>query len=164
VLSDADGSFRGAGVRNIKYFPQQGTSGNSSNDAVLFRYADVLLMKAEAETRLTGNSGSTLLTADAVSLVNQLRTRAYGGSVAHNWVVGTPTLDNLLAERARELSWEMCRRDDLIRYEVASGTPYWSAARNPGKTQDNADGHTRIFPIPAPQISANPNLKQNLGY
>jgi hypothetical protein len=156
VLSDPAGSFRGAGVRNIKYFPEAGTSGNQSNDAVVFRYADILLMKAEAEMR----SGTNL--DDALSLVNQVRTRAYGSS-ANNWTASQLTLPNLLAERGRELAWETYRRDDLIRFEVADGIPYWSGPRNPGKTADPGT-YTRIFPIPANQISANPNLVQNTGY
>jgi hypothetical protein len=73
------------------------------------------------------------------------------------------TLANILAERGRELAWESVRRTDLVRYEVTSGTPYFTAARNPQKTQD-ADAHTLIFPIPAPQITSNPNLKQNPEY
>ena len=156
VLSDPSGAFRGAGARNIKYFPDAGTSGNQSNDMIIFRYADILLMKAEAELR----SGTNL--DDALNLVNQVRTRAYGGS-GNNWTAAQLTLDNILKERGIELAWENWRRNDLIRYEVASGKPYWTAARNPGKAQD-PDKHTFIFPIPANQISANPNLKQNPGY
>ena len=70
------------------------------NDIVLFRYADVLLMKSEAKVR-DGRNGDEEL--------NQVRTR-----------VGAPertaTLDNLLAERQLELAWEGWRRQDLIRF------------------------------------------------
>jgi hypothetical protein len=115
-------------------------------------------MKAECELRLGVNA------ADALDLVNQVRERAYSGNKSHDWTMSDLTLDNLLAERGRELAWEMSRRQDLIRYEVASGKSYFSAARKPDKKQDASDGHLRIFPIPAQQISANHNLKQNPGY
>ena len=67
------------------------------NDIVLFRYADVLLMKSEAKVR-DGRDGDEEL--------NQVRAR-----------VGVPervaTLENLLAERQLELAWEGWRRQDL---------------------------------------------------
>jgi len=154
-ISNPSGAFRSAGIRNIKYFPESGTSGNQSNDMVLIRYADILLMKAEAQLRL-GNSTA------AIALVNQVRVRAYGGDETHN--LTAITLDDILKERAKELAYEGWRRDDLIRYEVASGKKYFSGARAPAKTEDPADGHLMIFPIPAQQISANPNLHQNPGY
>lgn len=157
LLSDASPAGRLSGVRNIKYFPEAGTAGNASNDWVVFRLSDIYLMKAEAEVR----AGTVT---DGLTLVNSIRTRAYGGDASHNWVAGQLTLDNILAERGRELTWEGWRRNDMVRYEVVSGTPYFSAARNPGKNQDPSDGHLLIFPIPKQQITANPNLKQNPGY
>jgi hypothetical protein len=158
TLSDASGPFRGAGVRNIKYFPEAGTAGNQDNNYALFRLAEIYLIRAEADIRANGSASAT-----SVNLVNAVRTRAYSGSSANNWSAGQVTLANLLAERGRELAWECVRRKDQIRYEVTSGTPYFTAARNPQKTQD-PDQHTLIFPIPAPQITSNPNLKQNPGY
>lgn len=158
TISSSSNNFRLAGVRNIKYFPEQGTGGGEmSNDMVLFRYADVLLMKAEAEMRLNNFSDVAL---DPVNLV---RTRAYSGDTDFNWSLSDLTLKNLLDERARELAWEMWRRQDLIRFEVADGFPYFSGARIPDKDAD-PDSHTLIFPIPANQRSANPNLNQNPGY
>lgn len=155
-LSDASAAFRLAGARNIKYFPSANQPGQS-NDWVVFRLADIMLMKAEAEIR----SGVNL--SDALNLVNKIRERAYGND-SHNWLPADLTLDNLLAERAREMSWECYRRQDLIRYEVAAGGKlYFGAARNPGKTAD-PDKHYYIFPIPQTAILANSNLKQNPGY
>lgn len=158
TLSDASGPFRGAGVRDIKYFPEAGTAGSSDNNQAEFRLAEIYLIRAEADIRANGSPSAT-----SVNLVNAIRTRAYSGSSAYNWTAGQVTLASLLAERGRELTWEDVRRTDLIRYEVLSGTPYFTAARNPEKTQD-PDQHTLIFPIPAPQITSNPNLKQNPGY
>jgi hypothetical protein len=157
-FSDPSSAFRVAGVRNIKYFPEAGTAGNQSNDMVIFRLADFLLMKAEALVRLGSNTGT------ALDLVNQVRERAYGGDASHDWKASDLTLDNILSERGREMAWETWRRQDLIRYEVASGKQYYGAARVPEKPADPADGHLNIFPIPEPQITANPNLTQNPGY
>ncbi len=156
--SGAD-TFRFAGVRNIKYFPEAGTGyqdpngdyiQGQSNDMVLFRYADAILMKAEAEVRLNSNLS------DALNLVNQVRERAFGNA-DHNWKMADLTLQNLSAERQREFAWEFWGRNDAIRF----GT--FGNARKPGKKQD-ADKHWELFPIPQPQISSNPNLKQNPGY
>ena len=76
------------------------------NDIVLFRYADVLLMKSEAKVR-DGRDGDEEL--------NQVRAR-----------VGAPervaTLENLLAERQLEFAWEGWRRQDLIRFRQFTRT------------------------------------------
>ena len=157
-ISNAAGSFRMAGLRSIKYFPEAGTAGGQSNDMVIFRLSDIYLMRAEADLRANGTMSATSL-----GYVNLIRERAYGGDASHDWTAPQATLTNLLAERARELSWEGWRRNDLIRFEVASGTHYFSAARTPDKTQD-ADSHWQLFPIPKQQITANPNLVQNQGY
>ncbi len=153
-LSNAADSFRLAGVRNIKYAPEAGTGDGDvicqSNDMVLFRYADILLMKAEAEFRSNKNLN------DAVNSVNEVRERAYDNT-NYDWKQSDLTLKNLLAERQREFAWEFWGRNDAIRF----GT--YGDARTPGKKQDK-DNHYELFPIPSPQISSNPNLKQNPGY
>jgi hypothetical protein len=149
-------SFDMAGARNVKYYPEQGSSGaDMGNDLVMMRLADVILMKVEAEFRLNGRVTS-------VALFNSIRERAYGNA-SHN--IASPTLDDIYNERRRELMWEGYSRRDGIRFEVAMpGTKYFSAARAPGKSEDPADGHRRVFPIPAAQLSANTNLTQNPGY
>jgi len=170
-ISDPSGPFRSAGLRNVKYFPEGGTSGGQSNDMVIFRLADVYLMRAEADVRANG-----AISATSLGYVNKIRERAYsttsptipnpdGGTITVDWNAATATLDNILAERARELAWENIRRTDLIRYEVAGGTvaKYFGAARNPAKLADG-DGHWEVFPIPTQQITSNANLTQNPGY
>lgn len=149
-LSNPADSFRRAGARNVKYRPEAGTAGNQSNDMVIFRLADAYLMKAEAEVRSNTNLG------DALNMVNAVRSRAYGDA-SHNYTAAQLTLANIQAERNRELVWEGWGRQDAIRF----GT--FGDARKPGKSKD-PDKHLEIFPIPSPQISANPNLKQNTGY
>jgi starch-binding outer membrane protein, SusD/RagB family len=70
-----------------------------------------------------------------------------------------PTLtineENLLAERGRELYMELWRRSDLIRFD-AYNDAWWE--KNP------SDSFRNVFPIPADQIAANPNLTQNPGW
>ena len=113
------------------------------NDIVLYRYADVLLMKSEAKVR-NGESGD--------EEINAVRSR-----------VGMPslpaTLDNLLNERLLELVWEGWRRQDMIRF----GT---YCKQYDIHTQSEADkkGYTTVFPIPEKTHELNPNLKQNPGY
>lgn len=156
TISSSESKFRLAGVRNIKYFPEAGASPTTiSNDIVLFRYADILLMKAEAEARMGNNN-------EAADLINMIRERAYGNS-EYNWSASDITPENILDERARELTWEFWRRQDMIRFEIADGKPYFTGARIPDKKQDS-DNHYMLFPIPEDQIVTNPNLKQNPGY
>ncbi|MGC4035761.1 MAG: RagB/SusD family nutrient uptake outer membrane protein [Chitinophagaceae bacterium] len=146
--------FRLAGLRNIKYWPDAGgnVGDNISNDVPVFRYADILLVKAEAELR----SGTDL--SDALDNVNMVRARAYSGT-AHNWTSGDLTLENLYAERARELAWEMVRRQDMIRFGH-----FLEARTIPDKAADDADKHTYLLPVPPSVILSNPNIQQNPGY
>ena len=151
-LSNASGLFRMAGARNVKYHPEAGTAGGQSNDLVIFRLADAYLMLAEASMH-TGDL------ATALTAVNKVRDRAH----AAMWTAADLTLQSLLDERSRELMWEGWRRNDLIRFEVATGTHYFTGARIPAKAYDG-DQHTFVFPIPSPEILANPKLHQNPGY
>jgi starch-binding outer membrane protein, SusD/RagB family len=145
-----------AGIRIVKYPPDYNayTGGNQKNQLQIFRYADVILMVAEAYLRL-----ATPNNAAALALINALR-------VARNatpWV-GTVALANasnvadpntLLAERGRELYWESWRRNDLIRFGVFL---------KPWALKPTDDPRNLLFPIPSDQLIANPNLRQNPGY
>ncbi|MGE9313170.1 RagB/SusD family nutrient uptake outer membrane protein [Niabella sp. CJ426] len=135
------------GIRNIKFLPDVNSSSrNQSNDAPIFRYSDILLMKAEAILRGgAATSGHTPL-----SLVNMVRSNR---TTSPAWT--SVTLDDLYAERAREFTWECWRRNDMIRfgrYENAYGF------------KSNADTYRRIFPIPTQAMNTNPKLVQNPGY
>lgn len=114
-----------------------------NNDIVLYRYADVLLMKSEAKVR-NGESGDEEM--------NAVRSR-----------VGMPslsaTLDNILNERLLELVWEGWRRQDMIRF----GT-YCKQYDIHTPSEADKKGYTTVFPIPEKAHELNPNLKQNPGY
>jgi starch-binding outer membrane protein, SusD/RagB family len=119
---------------------------SSTNDYVFFRYADALLMKAEAILRGgTATNGDTPL-----SLVNSIRANR---GVSPLSTVDLPTL---LQERGRELYLEAVRRTDMIRFGVFN---------DPVVERPVASDPTRcILPIPNLALSSNPNLKQNPGY
>lgn len=113
------------------------------NDIVLYRYADVLLMKSEAKVR-NGESED--------EEINAVRSR-----------VGMPslpaTLDNILNERLLELVWEGWRRQDMIRF----GT-YCKQYDIHTPSEADKKGYTTVFPIPEKAHELNPHLKQNPGY
>jgi hypothetical protein len=99
--------------------------------------------------------------ANALTLVNALRTRAYGNAT-HN--LASLTLQTLLDEKGREMTYEGVRRDDLIRYQISGDGPYFTKARTVGSKPADPDDHWMVFPIPSLQITANANLIQNGGY
>jgi hypothetical protein len=127
-------------------------------DFPMFRLADAYLMYAEAVLR--GGGGSQ---AQALTYVNALRERAYGNT-SGNITAGQLTLDFILDERGRELLWEGHRRQDLIRFGRFSGGTYIWAWKG-GTVAGAATGaHLALFPLPANELIANPNLTQNPGY
>lgn len=144
--------LRQAGARIGKYEFEMGGTNNMSNDFVVFRLSDVILSLAEAKFRL-GN------TSEALALVNQIRSRA--GNLDP---FTTLTEENLLAERGREMFVEMTRRQDLIRFRKY-GDAWWPfQGMNRPKRVHQPGSHLELFPIPEPQLLANPRLRQNPGY
>ena len=126
--------IKNSGARIKKFEIAKGAQENLSNDFPVFRYADILLMKAEAMIR-QGQNGD--------AFVNQIRARA--GVEDMNNV----TLDDLLAERGREMFCEGHRRMDLIRFN-AFGNSWWE--------KEPSTSDRTIFPIPQWAIDTNPNL------
>jgi hypothetical protein len=121
--------------------------------------ADVYLMYAEAVLR--GGSGGDAAT--ALNYVNMIRERAYGDE-GGNITAADLSLDFILDERAREFYWEAQRRTDLIRFGKFTGDDYlweWKGAVKNGRSIDQK---FNIYPIPAADVIANPNLTQNSGY
>jgi hypothetical protein len=135
------------GYRNIKFYPDaSSTSRNQNNDQPVFRYSDIILMKAEAIQRGgTATGGQT-----AVSLVNMLRANRTTSPA-----LASVTLDDIYGERTRELAWEGWRRNDAIRFGKYEGS--WGF-------KTNNETYRRIFPIPTNAFALNPALKQNTGY
>jgi hypothetical protein len=151
----------GYAITKWKNVKSNGAGGASQDfpdtDFPYFRLADVYLMYAEAAVQGAADKGM------AVNYVNMLRERAYGDATGN---ISEPDLDLnfILDERARELYWECTRRTDLVRHGKLTGGDYlwpWK-----GNVADGAatDSKFNIFPIPASDIGANPNLQQNNGY
>lgn len=135
-----------AGARMKKYAIDKTATKDGKlmdNDIVLFRYADVLLMKSEAKVR-NGENGDAEL--------NQVRSRV-------GMADRRSTLDNILAERQLEFAWEGWRRQDLVRFGLFTRA-YSSRPQLP----DEGSGYTTVFPIPENILFLNGNLTQNPGY
>lgn len=151
-------NFKGwtQGWRSNKYYMDlqttAGQSRNQSNDIPIFRYADILLQKAEAITRgATATNGDT-----PKSLFNQIRSYVHAPLIDAN-----PTLQELIDERGREFFDENWRRNDLIRFGMFENDWGNKHVVNPdGKTQK----YRRIFPIHKDIMEQNTNWKQNPGY
>ncbi|WP_298265977.1 RagB/SusD family nutrient uptake outer membrane protein [uncultured Lutibacter sp.] len=150
----------GYAVPKFKNVDRNGVAGSDTSgdftdtDFPLFRLADVYLMYAEATLR--GGGGSE---ANAISYMNELRARA------NNF--GTVTsidLDFILNERARELYWEGHRRTDLIRFGRFTDGAYVWPWKGGVKEGVSTPSYLNLFPIPATDLNANPNLQQNPSY
>jgi hypothetical protein len=137
--------YRQAGARIGKYEFKTGADADLDNDMPIFRYADILLMKAEALWRIDPGS------AEALALVNQVRNRSYEPDQPLQQL----TAQNLLDERGRELFYEGMRRQDLIRFGVYG---------NPTEFMPGSAPCKELWPIPVVQLTLSPNIQQNPCY
>lgn len=152
------GNFNdGYGFIKYKNLKRDGTPGQNlgrvDTDLPLYRLADIYLMYAEAVLRGGGGNMST-----AVGYVNAIRTRANASTVS------AINLDFILDERSRELSWEMTRRTDLIRYGRFTSSAYLWPWKGNVKEGTAVAEYRNLFPIPNNDLVVNKNLKQNPGY
>jgi hypothetical protein len=162
------------GFRLGKFEIAKGATNRLSNDWPLFRYADILMMKAESLLR----NG---LADDAADLVTQVRQRDFKSNPAKAIVTGTQLqggstydygLRNHLTSTYEggadiqfgrfldELGWEFCqearRRSDMIRFGAFTKKSWLSHSPN--------GDYRSLFPIPRTEIAKNGNLSQNQGY
>ncbi len=112
-------------------------------DIVVFRLADLYLMRSEAQLRI--GSG------DALADINAVRI-ARGGA---GFALGEVTLDDVYDERGFEFYWEYHRRTDQIRFGTWEDS--WT-------DKTDADPNKRIFAIPPGPLAETPGLVQNPGY
>lgn len=158
-INDLSNFKQGYGFIKYKNLTSTGAAGSDKSgnfvdtDIPLYRLADVYLMYAEATVR--GGNGSM---AQALQYVNALRNRAGATPVV------SMDLDFILGERGREMSWEMTRRTDLIRFSKYTGSSYLWQWKGGSKEGASVPEYRNLFPIPANDIIANPNLIQNPGY
>lgn len=145
-LAGAEGDWE-----NGKFRPGS-LSQTQGNDWIVVRYADVLLMHAEA---ILGNNTSTTDLA-ALSSFNAVRTRAGLPTVT------TLTKDLLLSERRIELCFENNRMYDLVRFGTAETVmAAFSLTPEPGFTFEPT---ALLLPIPQRERNIYKELGQNPGY
>ena len=163
------------GYRVCKYEIASGCESNMSNDLPYFRYADVLMMKAECLLR-TGKS------AEAATIVSQVRARDFddaakakvtGAELEGNTTIKYGTLDingnidkpgdqtpvkygRFLDELGWEFAAEFRRRTDMIRFGVYQTKSWYNHVPK--------GDYTTLFPIGLEELNTNTNLKQNPGY
>jgi hypothetical protein len=138
-----------------------GTAGSNAThvdtDFPMFRLADAYLIYAEAAVRGSADRGQ------ALAYVNALRERAYGNTSA-DITDADLTPQFILDERGRELLWEAHRRTDLVRFGLFTGGAYvwqWKGGAVGGTATES---FRDLYPLPASELAANPNLTQNPGY
>ena len=120
--------------------------GSSINMRVI-RYADVLLMYAEAL-----NQQGTTFSADAAAAVNEVRARVKLAPITAT--TGAQLFQSIISERRLELSFEQCRRKDIVR---------WGIARNELGNKFVVGKH-ELLPVPQGERDLNGKLNQNPGY
>jgi hypothetical protein len=148
-------AWRQSGARIGKYQFYSGMQQNMDNDYTLFRYADILLVYAEAIARKNNNWNDPV----ALAMVNQIRA-VHGGVAPFTSMDATA----FLAERGREMFFEGVRRQDLIRFGSYNSAWRFHPADAPDNLGPHGINHLNVFPLPAAQLNANQNLKQNPGY
>lgn len=129
------GAATDKGIRILKYHPA------TAGKYILMRYAEALMMKAEAQLR--GNDA-----AGALATVNSIRAARKAKALT------SINTEGMFDEIGRELYWEGGKRTVEVRY----------GKFNTGTGADNKEAYTVLFPIPAIALVSNPNLKQNQGY
>jgi hypothetical protein len=156
------GNFRhGFAFPKFKNINSDNSNGsNNSNtahvdiDYPMFRLADVYLMLAESALRL-GDQGT------AIQNVNLVRERAFQNT---DYNLTSISLNEILDERSRELSWEATRRTDLIRFDYFTSADYVWPLKGGDFTGIGVDNHLKLYPIPTSDLILNTNLSQNDGY
>ena len=132
---------------------QDGGWHGAGNNLRMLRYADVLLMFAEAEFMLSGS------TAAALDAVNQVRARADMPAFTEI------TMQDIEDERVKELTFERTRYFDLLRW----GKVVERIVNNPDLKSESAGTNAykpgrEYIAIPQNEIDGNPNFRQNPGY
>jgi len=166
VFKESGASGRGVNRPHIaKYTRSIGTTatGNgrgSQANYMMMRYAEVLLIAAEALNETSPGS------AEAAGYVNRVRARARNGSAFPEDVAGLSQNDFrtlVLEDRKWELAFEFKRWYDIARRKM--GTDVFSASGLEGFKENFDPNQDYLFPLPAEELSRNPNLMpQNPNY
>jgi hypothetical protein len=162
----ADGTNVRKYILNNVTTPDNPWLGLSQNNPRILRYADVILLKAEAIVR----SGGSL--ADAIALVNEIRARARasgdGAMVPADLATpgtGAEALDLIFRERRLELAFEEGHRwYDLRRRHLAGEIDLTTFDFDPLRTDFAFKEFNINFPLPQTEVIQSTNLTQNEGY
>lgn len=124
-------------------------------DFPVLRVAEAYLTYAEADARLNGGSCTT----NGLEKLNALRDRAHAKQFT------SADLDEILSEWSREFGFEARRRMDLVRFNKFGGQSSYVWQYESGEEAGAPfDAHYNIYALPATDLNANPNLKQNPGF
>lgn len=168
ILEDWDGAsypdfswWGGAPVRKYVYDPREVLEKlNSTANIPLLRYADILLMFAEADNMLNGGP-----TQAAVDAINQIIDRANGYVDNPEYPRVTTAMSQaefdaaVIRERANELFFEYDTWYDLVRKEILCDV--WDDRPS---VKPNCDPNDYLWPIPQADLRLNPLMTQNPGY
>jgi hypothetical protein len=141
VIGVFDNKMRGTSYTDDRFF---------ENDLVIYRFAELILFKAEALAALKRPL-------DAITELNKVRVRAGTGNYS-GATDQTSVEKEILSERFRELYLELKRWPDLVRFHYGGTIDAHSEVPNMTATIP------LFFPIPKAQIDINPNLLQTDGY
>lgn len=141
-INGLDSAYRQDGARVGKFTIAPHSAQNMSNDFPIFRFAQILMIKAEALWRLGQET-------EALSLINQIRSRA--GQLPLVEMTAKDWVDEL----GREFFFEGKRRTDLIR---------WGTFFDGWWEKDQSEECKYVFPVPQRQLDQYPILNQNPCY
>ena len=132
------------------YHPYPDTFSNI--DLPFIRLGEIYLIYAEVCVRL--GEGST-----AQPKMNELADRAGVEAIELPQSWSDEARDMFVAERARELTWESCRRTDLIRYRLYSSSEYlWPFKGGDSRNGQSFPASMEVFPYPYDYIDSNPGI------
>ena len=153
IFTFTSGGYKSMKFRNVNH---DGTTAQANGfvdtDFPLFRSADAYLMLAECAQR--GGAPAT----DGLAALNKVRERA---GVAK---LSSYDLQDVLDERSRELMWEGCRRQDLVRYGQFTTADYLWEYKGATYEGQAVSAHRNLFPLPPADVNASGKLTQNEGY
>jgi hypothetical protein len=140
----------------LKYPPDQATEGyNSGTDYQLIRYADVLLMRAEALAHLENLDAS-------VAEINKVRTRAGLADLSPANFTSVSLLNHIHQERRWELYFEGHAKRDMIRMDYNNLIEYIKS-QSADWEEVGAERYL-LLPLPSSALASNPGLAQNPGF
>ena len=150
TIENGDSSYLTSVVLKARGFAESGTQ-RFLDDIVIYRYGELLLMKAEAKNALGQDPSEEM---------NKIRTRAYGANFSsHMFVSGTQAENDeaILQERLFELIFEGKRWWDLVRFGKAF-------EKVPTLRDNVGQDHLLLWPIASQTLSLNSKIQQNPGY